>query len=72
MCGCGKKNKIKTYVPQFRQVMTRDRLGRVIVVKVPIPKRKHRMPPKNIVPDIQPKIVEMKIEDAIDSVLNIK
>ncbi len=72
MCGCGKKNKVSTYVPQFRQVMTRDRLGRVIVVKVPIPKRKRKMVHKNIVPDIQPTIVEMKIEDAIDSVLNIK
>ncbi len=72
MCGCGKKNKIKTYAPQFRQVMTRDRLGRVIIVKVPIPPRKRKMQNKNIIPNIQPKIVEMKIEDAVDSVLNIK
>ncbi len=49
MCGCGKKNKTNTYQPMFRQALVRDRLGRVVVVKIPIqPRRKKKIiiPPK--------------------------
>lgn len=61
MCGCGKKQEIQTYVPRFRQVLRKDRLGRVIVQKVLIPPRR---PPqkknlmKKIIPHIQPKLIE--------------
>lgn len=61
MCGCGKKQEINTYVPRFRQVLVKDRLGKVIVKKVLIPPRR---PPqkknihKKIIPQIQPKLIE--------------
>ena len=68
MCGCGKKQKINTYVPRFRQVLVKDRLGKVTVQKVPIPPPRRR-PQKNmakkLIPNIQPKL----IEDEVNAVL---
>lgn len=65
MCGCGKKQEIKTYVPRFRQVLTKDRLGRVIVQKVlinPPPRHpKKRALLKKMIPNIQPKLIENEI-----------
>lgn len=61
MCGCGKKQEIKTYVPRFRQVLVKDRLGKVIVQKVLIPPRRppfKRNMPKKIIPNIQPKLID--------------
>ena len=62
MCGCGKKQERKTYVPLFRQILVKDRLGKVIVKKVPIPprhrKQQKRNMPKTIIPNIQPKLIE--------------
>ena len=61
MCGCGKKQEINTYVPRFRQVLVKDRLGKVIVQKVLIPPRRPN-PKKNItkkiIPQIQPKLIQ--------------
>jgi hypothetical protein len=51
MCNCDKKNKTKIYQPLFRQALVRDRLNRIVVVKVPIqPRRKKRIivPPKSL------------------------
>ncbi len=71
MCGCGKKQEIKTYVPQFRQVLMKDRLGKVIVQKVAIAPR--RRPPqkknmsKKIIPDIKAKLIEDEINAVLPS-----
>ncbi len=79
MCNCGKPQPKKNMMPQFKQVLTKDRLGRVITVKVPInPRRKRRqnMMRKNqqqqknneekvIIPDIEPKIIENEIDEAL-------
>ncbi len=61
MCGCDKKVKNKTYVPQFRQVLSKDRLGRVVILKVPIPP-KRRIFKRKMIPDIQPKLIENEID----------
>jgi hypothetical protein len=60
MCGCGKKKVAQTYVPQFRQVLVKDRLGKIIIQKVPIPPRRpqKRNMPKKIIPNIQPKLID--------------
>lgn len=76
MCNCGKPTPKKNNLPQFKQVLTKDRLGRVITVKVPIhPRRKKRQQmrknqqvkkdEKIIIPDIEPKIIENEIDDAL-------
>ena len=64
MCGCDKKVKNKTYVPQYRQVLSKDRLGRVVILKVPIPPKRRVFKKKMIpsVPDIQPKLIENEID----------
>ena len=70
MCGCGKKQEIKTYVPQFRQVLVKDRLGKVIVQKVAIPPRRRpqkKNMPKKIIPDIKPKLIEDEINAVLPS-----
>ncbi len=74
MCGCGKKQEIKTYVPQFRQVLTKDRLGKVIVQKVlinprrrPLPPQRKKNMPKKLIPDIQPKLIEDEINAVLPS-----
>jgi hypothetical protein len=60
MCNCDKKVKLKTYQPMFRQALVRDRLNRVVVVKVPIqPRRKKRI----ILP--KPKSLEDEIKQAL-------
>ena len=51
MCNCDKKEKTKIYQPIYRQALVRDRLNRVVVVKIPIqPRRKKRIiiPPKPV------------------------
>ncbi len=63
MCGCAKNKPNKQNKPRihFRQVLVKDRLGKVTVVKVPI------LPKKN-----KKKINIQKvrlIEDEVDSVL---
>lgn len=61
MCGCGKKKVAQTYVPLFRQVLVKDRLGKVIVQKVPIPPRRPQQKKnmsKKIIPNIQPKLID--------------
>ena len=78
MCNCGKPQPKKNMMPQFKHVLTKDRLGRVITVKVPIHPRKNRrqqMMRKNqqqkkneekvIIPDIEPKIIEDEIDEAL-------
>jgi hypothetical protein len=77
MCNCGKPQPKKNVMPQFKHVLTKDRLGRVITVKVPInPRRKRRQqmrknqPQKKneqnvIIPDIEPKIIENEIDEAL-------
>ena len=78
MCNCGKPTPKKNNLPQFRQVLTKDRLGRVITVNVPInPRRKKRQQQirksqqqgkqneKVIIPDIEPKIIENEIDEAL-------
>lgn len=41
MCGCGKNKKsLQVYKPLYTQVLQKDRLGRVITVKVPIINRR--------------------------------
>ncbi len=42
MCNCEKKTPV-VYSPKFTQVLQKDRLGRVIVVKVPIVKQQPLM-----------------------------
>jgi hypothetical protein len=69
MCGCGKKKQVtQTYVPQFRQVLVKDRLGKVMVKKVAIPPRR-RMPKKNMGKKIVPNIAPKLIEDEINAIL---
>ena len=78
MCNCGKPEPKKNNLPQFKQVLTKDRLGRVITVKVPInPRRRKRLQQmrknqeqskKNenvVIPDIEPKIIENEIDEAL-------
>ncbi len=77
MCNCGKPQPKKNMMPQFKHVLTKDRLGRVITVKVPINPRKKRrqqmrknqQQKKNeqnvIIPDIEPKIIENEIDEAL-------
>lgn len=77
MCNCGKSAPKKNNLPQFKQVLTKDRLGRVITVKVPInPRRKKKQQQmrknqqakkdeKIIIPDIEPKIIENEIDEAL-------
>lgn len=62
MCGCGKKNPIYTYRPLFRQVISKDRLGRTVILKVPIPPNRRKMMKKK---NQQP----ISLENEIDSVL---
>ncbi len=65
MCGCDKKVKNKTYVPQFRQVLSKDRLGKVVILKVPILPRRRNLRRKVLiekVPDIEPKLIEKEID----------
>ena len=41
MCGCDKNKKpLQVYKPLYTQVLRKDRLGRVITVKVPIINRR--------------------------------
>jgi hypothetical protein len=61
MCNCDKKVKLKTYQPMFRQALVRDRLNRIVVVKVPIiPRRKKRI----IIPS-KPLSLEDEIKNAL-------
>ncbi len=62
MCGCGKKNPIYTYRPLYRQVISKDRLGRTVILKVPLNPPRRKIMKKNIQQPIS-------LEKEIDSVL---
>jgi hypothetical protein len=74
MCGCGKNKKpMSVYKPLYKQVLQKDRLGRVITVKVPIINQ--RLIHKKIQEINRLRKLKMgettKIETEIDTVLNI-
>lgn len=72
MCNCGSdKEKINTYQPMYRQVWTKDRLGRPILTRVPIIPPKIRRQLKRLRQEYIQKKNANTLEQQIDLALKI-
>ncbi len=67
MCNCGKTPN--TYNPQFRQVLTKDRFGKVFVQRIPIPNQKLKRKMKKLRQEFLEKKNAKTIEDEVDFAL---
>ncbi len=67
MCNCGKTPN--TYNPQFRQVLAKDRFGKVIIQRIPIPNQKLKRQMKKLRQEYLEKKNAKTLEDEIDFAL---
>ncbi len=67
MCNCGKTPN--TYNPQFRQVLTKDRFGKVVIQRIPIPNPKLKKQMKKLRQEFLEKKNAKTLEDEVNFAL---
>ncbi len=67
MCNCGKTSN--TYNPQFRQVLTKDRFGKVVIQRIPIPNPKLKKQMKKLRQEFLEKKNAKTLEDEVNFAL---
>ena len=67
MCNCGAK--LNTYQPLYKQVWTKDRLGKPVLTKVPLPNQKLKRQLKRLRQQFLEKKNAVTLEEQIDLAL---